>query len=245
MLPILLLLALPGLSLALPLEARADDTGCNMNPGTDLMQCLGSWASVPPAVLQATGTGGGGLADQALGLCEQYTQIANCWGNGTFCREWLPVKTAADKLCALAASGSAAASSASASSPSSSSSSTSLINGTSTPASDVNPSQVTAIADAVPSETLSSVVAEASNVITSIWNNDSGTKIPSITNDIGTQTNPTWTAEGKTVGDSKPTSSSAEGAGGSNAAGRVGIDEGNGWTGLGMAAVMGAWVVLA
>ncbi|GAA5871181.1 hypothetical protein JCM8547_001479 [Rhodosporidiobolus lusitaniae] len=198
----------PALSLALPFPSphevadilllrRAtsdDDTGCNMNAGSALMECLGDWASVPP-VPSATGV----LADEA----SQFTQIANCWGNGTYCREWLPVKTAADKLCALAISASAASSTASSTSSALSSSATVSSNSTSTlssASSSISTALEAVTADAVASETFSSVVAEASNVITSIWNNDSGTDIPSITNDVGTQTNPTWTHEDSTGG---------------------------------------------
>ncbi|GAA5895485.1 hypothetical protein JCM6882_006267 [Rhodosporidiobolus microsporus] len=250
--PILLLPLLPALTAALPfalparvLVARQDDTGCNMNAGSELMQCLGSFASVPPAPEPTTGV----IAEDAQQLCEMYTQIANCWGNGTFCREWLPVKTAADKICALAASASAASSATSASttatSASSSASSSYSVNSTLFPSSlpssitsngtasspfetlfssliSSEASAITAVTasgassasatatptatttatasaptsvEEVASETFASVVAEASNVITSIWNNDSGTDIPSISNDIEpTQTNPTWTA---------------------------------------------------
>ncbi|GAA5826837.1 hypothetical protein JCM11251_002912 [Rhodosporidiobolus azoricus] len=233
MLFLLYLFLLPSLSLALPftlpsalLVPRQDDTGCNMNAGSELMQCLGSYASIPPAP-EPTGAV---IAEQAQQLCEMYTQIANCWGNGTFCREWLPVKTAADKICALASSASSASTLASSTSASSSTPSTTLLptsaltsasNGTSSlstlfeslisseasaitaTSASISASTATSSAttgapesvETVASETFSSVVAEASNVITSIWNNDSGTDIPSISNDIEpTATNPTWTA---------------------------------------------------
>ncbi|BGP19699.1 hypothetical protein JCM10213_001877 [Rhodosporidiobolus nylandii] len=211
--PYLFLLALPALSAALPfhlnLEPRADDdTGCNMNAGSDLMQCLGSWASIPP-MPSATGA----IGVEAASLCEQYNQIAACWGNGTYCREWLPVKTAADKLCALAASASSASSTASSTS-SAVVSSASSANATAT---STLPSSVSEIsATAVASEIFSSVVGEASNVITSIWNNDSGTDIPSISNDVGTQTEPTWTAEKSGGSAVAPGDSAAASSGGSD-----------------------------
>ncbi|GAA6043512.1 hypothetical protein JCM8097_002250 [Rhodosporidiobolus ruineniae] len=225
LLPLLLVASLSSSALALPYGApnllrRADDTGCNMNQGSDLMQCLGTWASIPP-VASATGAGVGSEA-------AQLTQIANCWGNGTYCREWLPVKTAADKLCALALSASSAAPSSTTSTLTSVISlSTSSSDGnltTSVPTASTLVTAVTAVAsgaaaDAVPSETFSSVVAEASRVITSIWNNDSGTDIPSITNDVGTQTNPTWTAESGSAGSAAATSATTSANGGAAAEG--------------------------
>ncbi|KPV72664.1 uncharacterized protein RHOBADRAFT_46708 [Rhodotorula graminis WP1] len=137
-----------------PLVAADDDSGCTMSAGSDLMNCLGTWASMPP-VLSATGLAVGPSAED---LCRQYSQMADCWAAGTYCAEWLPVRTAADKFCALAQA-----------------------------------DNIGSSASLVPSSALSSVEAEASRVVTSIWNNDSGSSVPSITNDLETRSRPTAT----------------------------------------------------
>ncbi|GAA6023783.1 hypothetical protein JCM10207_001193 [Rhodosporidiobolus poonsookiae] len=256
----LVALFLPLSTLAFPLPDLADlarraddDTGCNMNAGSALMQCLGDWASVPP--VPAATASGNGIASEALSLCEQYTQIANCWGNGTYCREWLPVKTAADKLCAIASLASepssaaptstsasatlSASASANSTIPLSTSLQSSLVstNSTSSPtltllvtaSATFTSSSAVEATTTIPLETFSSVAAEASQVITSIWNNDSGTDIPSISNDIEpTKTNPTWTIETSTAtvtaGESDPSTTGSQVAaqsGGGNGAGAV------------------------
>ncbi|GAA5848963.1 hypothetical protein JCM9279_004678 [Rhodotorula babjevae] len=141
------------LALLVPLVV-ADDSGCTMSAGSDLMNCLGTWASSPP-VLSATGLAVGPSAED---LCRQYSQMADCWAAGTYCAEWLPIRTAADKFCALAQA-----------------------------------DYIGSSASAVPSSALSSVEAEASRVVTSIWNNDSGSSVPSITNDLETRSRPSAT----------------------------------------------------
>ncbi|BGP43032.1 hypothetical protein JCM10450v2_007151 [Rhodotorula kratochvilovae] len=189
-----------------------------MSAGSDLMNCLGTWASMPP-IPSATGAG---VGQSAQSLCD-HTQMANCWAEGLYCREWLPIRTAADKFCALATA---------ASSPSSS---------------------------AIPSETFSSVSAEASEVVTSIWNNDSGTDIPSITNDLdSTFTRPAWTHAGSDA--SIPTqtgtaaTAGASGEASAAASGSVGAAQGGGSSGavgrgaavaMVLAAAGGAAAVLA
>ncbi|GAA5900307.1 hypothetical protein JCM8208_005321 [Rhodotorula glutinis] len=140
--------------LVAPLVAADDDSGCTMSAGSDLMNCLGTWASMPP-VLSATGLAVGPSAED---LCRQYSQMADCWAAGTYCAEWLPIRTAADKFCALAQA-----------------------------------DNIGSSASAVPSSALSSVEAEASRVVTSIWNNDSGSSVPSITNDLETRSRPSAT----------------------------------------------------
>ncbi|ORY54159.1 hypothetical protein BCR35DRAFT_355940 [Leucosporidium creatinivorum] len=234
------------ISTLLAFNALAADTGCDMTPNSDLMKCLGNYASVPP-VPTATAS-----QEQAAELCTIYTQLANCWAEGTYCREWLPMQTAADKLCALASMGFMGASTTSADatstlsntstdltstgSPSalaSSASSSLLPNATAVTAS--NPSDASTITSAPPSSTASassseivsatpeSVIAEASQVLTSVWNNDSGTDIPVISNDVGTKTEPTWTKAGETSpGQTNPASAASGtvggGSGGSSAA---------------------------
>lgn len=55
------------LALLVPLAAADDDSGCTMSAGSDLMNCLGTWASMPP-VLSATGFAVGPSAED---LCRQ------------------------------------------------------------------------------------------------------------------------------------------------------------------------------
>ena len=77
--------------------------------------------------------------------------MADCWAKGKYCREWRPLQIAADKFCAIA-------------------------NNTSTPKSTGSSGVESATfgggsasANADATSTLSSVLAEASNVVTSIW----------------------------------------------------------------------------
>ncbi|BGO95138.1 hypothetical protein NBRC10512_006422 [Rhodotorula toruloides] len=137
---LLLLATLSAIATASPVRR---DTGCDMTPGSPLMVCLGSYASIPP-VPSATASAGmaGSLADAT-----QLTRIANCWARGLYCSEWQPLMIAADKVCFLASSASSAS-------------------------------------QPVETSVFSSVTAEASRVVTSIWNNDVGTAIPSISQDL-------------------------------------------------------------
>ncbi|KAL8279096.1 hypothetical protein RQP46_008554 [Phenoliferia psychrophenolica] len=193
------------LSAMLLRPAQADDSGCNMNAGSDLMECLGTYASVPP-VASATDT-----ASQATYYCSIYTQLANCWAQGTDCLEWRPMQIEADKFCAIANSSSAASSTGSASSGGTVSDS----------------ALATSTATATTSGPLSSVVAEASNVVTSIWNDDSGTDIPVVTNDLGTKTEPKWTMPATSSGGSS-TRGAATGSSPSSTSGSISISVGAG-----------------
>ncbi|KAK9900278.1 hypothetical protein P389DRAFT_10294 [Cystobasidium minutum MCA 4210] len=170
-------------------------SGCSMAQGTALMLCLGDYASIPPAAPS-------GLPElnQAAYYCDIYTQLANCWAAGLYCKEWYPMRVAADKFCALAnitASATDGLPSPTTTLPPSSTSQVGNIGiggagiadmPTPAPAASASNMDSSAI-----NSTLSSVIAEASNVITSIWNNDSGTDIPVISNDIASETIPTWT----------------------------------------------------
>ncbi|GAA5840107.1 hypothetical protein JCM5353_008512 [Sporobolomyces roseus] len=201
----------------------AQDTGCDMTPGSRLRECLGSYASIPP-MPTPTGTSNSSTlsyTEEMQQLCEMYREIADCWADGLYCSEWLPVRTAADKVCYLASqlSGNStiplnSSSSASASLETSIATITSQIQiGSSLSILPIPTNTTTSILPtitSIPSTTLNetvsgavtasatieSVIAEASRVITSIWNNDSGTDLPVISNDLytPTSTQPTWTA---------------------------------------------------
>ena len=122
-------------------------------------------SSVPPAAPS-------GLAnnDQAAYYCNMYQQLANCWAPGLYCREWLPLQTAADKFCALANGTFYAAAIPPVSLPEPITTqivpvATATATATSSGVAAVPAASVTEVA----TETLSSVIAEASNVVTSIW----------------------------------------------------------------------------
>jgi len=192
------LVPLISLLLALRVTAQWENTGCVMDAGSDLMNCLGNYASIPPAAP----TGLSSNAEAAF-YCDIYQQLADCWAVGKYCREWLPLQTAADKFCALANGTTLEAINATSSSPlppTTSISSGALTIQTILPTPGM-PTSMTAqpspTSNATTNEalqtTLSSIIAEASNVVTSIWNNDVGTAIPVITNEFATTTIPTWT----------------------------------------------------
>jgi hypothetical protein len=97
-----------------------------------------------------------------------YQQLANCWAPGLYCREWLPLQTAADKFCALANGTLDATSMPPVPLPEPITTPivpAAAATGTSSDVTAVPAASVTEVA----TETLSSVIAEASNVVTSIW----------------------------------------------------------------------------
>lgn len=197
-----LLMGIPSLHMAYAQEgtpAPAEDpwlaSGCSMAKGTALMTCLGDYASVPPAA-----PSGISEQDQAIYFCDIYQQLADCWAAGLYCKEWYPMQLAADKFCALANT----TTSSSASLLDRPTQTTTLAPHVEVPGiiaavaglAELSPTSAPSPARGVDSNTLntlSSIVEEASNVITSIWNNDSGTDIPVITNDIATISRATWT----------------------------------------------------
>lgn len=139
-----------------------------MGPDTELMKCLGNYASIPPSA--PTGVP---AQEQAAFYCSIYSQLAACWAVGRYCREWYPLEVSAAKFCALA-------------------NGTEIERGeegasvvyslvtltTSVPVSTITSAvQPGATLTAAPqyTSTLSSVVSEAHNVIVSIWHNDVGT----------------------------------------------------------------------
>ncbi|KAI5474331.1 hypothetical protein MNV49_003536 [Pseudohyphozyma bogoriensis] len=178
----------------------AEDTGCDMTPDSALMKCLGSFgdgtfASIPPAPAASSTTN----VEQAAYLCQMYTNLANCWAQGLYCREWLPMITSADKLCALASIESSAVQTLNITATQTLTSLLSLptLNGSSianaTQATEATTITTQTVVQTVSTDTATmayatsaypSVMQEASRVITSIWNDDSGTDIPSVTNDI-------------------------------------------------------------
>ncbi|KAH8922414.1 hypothetical protein BT69DRAFT_1320211 [Atractiella rhizophila] len=119
-----------------------------MSPDSDLMECLGVYASIPPTTPTSNPT-----VEQAKYYCDLYSQLADCWSFGRYCLEWRPLEIEAQKFCALAAQEEPAY------------------------------------------PTLTSVIIEASNVVSSIWHNDVGTAIPSPPVDnLVTTSLPTWTS---------------------------------------------------
>ncbi|BGP27286.1 hypothetical protein JCM10295v2_006250 [Rhodotorula toruloides] len=176
-----------------------------MTPGSPLMECLGSCASIPP-VMSSTATASVGM-DGSLADASQLRQIANCSARGLYCSEWQPLMIAADQVCFLASSASSAS-------------------------------------QPVETSVFSSVTAEASRVVTSIWNNDVGTAIPSISqNLVPSTTYPSGTQISASATSSGLAGLQTAAADRSNAVGRAPGRSRAGWTASVKAA--GVVVVLA
>ncbi|KAM0749552.1 hypothetical protein T439DRAFT_52486 [Meredithblackwellia eburnea MCA 4105] len=205
----------------------SSNTGCNMNPGSDLMNCLGDYASIPPQAAPSADA-----AAQAVYYCQIYQKLADCWARGLYCREWLPMQIEADKFCELANSTTSSStlstptltSSASLATSSPVSNSTGVANATTITSSEAqNSTSASSSTPLTPTpdpnvNLLNSVIAEASNVVTSIWNNDAGTDIPTVSNNLGTKTEPTWTYAGASA-TSGETSSSRKATGSASSSG--------------------------